>query len=136
MSRAFEGFPITLLNMAVVEGVPIDWRAKELEATLLAKADEVRSAGGICVVTKQVPHGKRWYRSAEGKWSACEEAERTVEVEIGPHAAGVIFFCRWAADSLVVGERVAPVLCSLFRHLDAELDLGLGAIEPAPDLRP
>jgi len=30
---------------------------------------------------------------------------------------------------------VAPVICSLLRHLDDELDLGLGSIEAAPDVR-
>jgi hypothetical protein len=121
--------------MAIVEGLAIDWRPKELESTLLAKADDVRAAGGMCVVTKALPHGKRWYRQAGGAWIACGEAERTVEVEIGPHAAGVILFCRWAPDSLVVGARVAPVICSLLRHLDSELGLDLGAIEAAPDVR-
>jgi hypothetical protein len=135
MSRAFGDLAISLLNMAIVEGLPIDWRPQELEATLLTKADEVRSAGGMCVVPKPLPHGKHWYRLADGGWIACGEAERSVEVEIGPHAAGVILFCRWAPGSLVVGERVGPVICSLLRHLDGELGLDLGSIEAAPDLR-
>lgn len=135
MSRAFDGLPVTLLNMAVVEDLSIDWRPQELEATLLAKADEVRAAGGMCVVTRPVPHGKRWYRHADGAWIPCAEGDRTVEVAIGPHAAGAILFSRWAPGSLVVGERVGPVICSLLRHLDVELDLGLGPIEAAPDVR-
>ena len=135
MSRAFDGLPVTLLNMAVVEDLSIDWRPHELEATLLAKADEVRAAGGMCVVTRPVPHGKRWYRHADGAWIPCAESDRTVEVAIGPHAAGAILFSRWAPGSLLVGERVGPVICSLLRHLDGELDLGLGPIEAAPDVR-
>jgi hypothetical protein len=135
MSRAFDGLSVNLVNMAVVEGLPIEWQPQELEATLLAKADAVRAAGGMCVVTRPVPHGKRWYRRADETWIPCDENERTVEVAIGPHAAGAILFSRWAPDSLVVGERVGPVMCSLLRHLDGELDLGLGPIEAAPDVR-
>jgi hypothetical protein len=135
MSRAFEGLHVNLLNMAVVEDLSIDWQPRELEASLLAKADEVRAAGGMCVVTVPVPHGKRWYRHVDGTWIPCAEDERSVEVAIGPHAAGAILFTRWAPGSLVVGERVAPIICSLLRHLDGELDLGLGPIEAAPDVR-
>ena len=135
MSRAFDKLPVGLLNMAVVEQLEIDWRPQELEATLLTKADEARAAGGMCVVTRPVPHGKRWYRYADAAWSACSEGDHAVEVEIGPHAAGAILFCRWAPTALVVGERVGPVICSLLRHLDGELDLGLGPIEAAPDVR-
>jgi hypothetical protein len=90
----------------------------------------------MCVVSAQLPHGKRWYRHADDAWIPCEESERTVEVEIGPHAAGAILFCRWAPGALVVGERVGPVICSLLRHLDAELGLDLGPLEAAPDVRP
>jgi hypothetical protein len=135
MSRAFDGLHVNLLNMAVVEGLPIDWQPSELEASLLAKADDVRVAGGMCVVTTPVPHEKRWYRHVEGAWVPCGEDERSVEIAIGPHAAGAILFTRWAPGSLVVGERVGPVICSLLRHLDGELGLGLGAIEAAPDVR-
>jgi hypothetical protein len=135
MSRAFDGLSVNLLNMAIVEDLAIDWRPKELESALLAKADEVRSAGGMALVTRPVAPGKRWYRSVDGAWVAATEDERTVEVEIGPHAAGAIVFCRWQPGALARGDRVAPLVCSLLRRLDRELDLGLGAIEAAPDVR-
>ncbi len=135
MGRAFEGLHVHLMNLAIVEGLPIDWRPRALEEALLAKADEVRAAGGMAVVTRSLEPGKRWYRSVGETWVPCAEDARTVEVEVGPHPAGAIIFSRWDPKALVVGERVAPLVCSLLQQLDRELDLGLGAIEPAPDVR-
>jgi hypothetical protein len=135
MSRAWDAVPISLVNLAIVEGVAVDWRPRDLEVELLSAADQVRAAGGMAVVKRPLAPGKRWYSRVDGRWVPGTEADRTVEVEVGPHAAGAILFLRWNPAALVVGEPVAPVACSLLLQLDRELSLGLGAIEAAPDVR-
>ena len=136
MGRGFPGLRLPLLNMAVVEGLEVDWRPRDLEADLLVASDASRVAGGMTVVQSSPEPGKSWFRWKDGAWIPSLEEERDVEVVIGPSNGGTVLILRLVPERLAVGNPVAPVIASLLCHLDAQLDLGIGPVEAAPDVRP
>ena len=56
------------------------------------------------------------------------------EITMGPGAEGGFVRCILDAARTPVGPSVAPRVCSVLAWADAEFDLGLGPLAPAPDL--
>lgn len=130
--------PLMMMNLVIVEGADIDWRPEELEALLLEAADEHRNGSTMAVVSRPPPSEEEqanlvWADGAFRRAGEDEEADATVSY--GPHAAGGFIYGRFVSERTPVGPSVAPRAAAILQWCDAEWDLAIGPLEPAPDVR-
>lgn len=128
---------LVLVNLAVVEGEPIDWRPRELEELVLSTADDIRSGGTMAVVTTKLENQDEVPLIFEdGAFRrAHPEEEPAAFASCGPHAAGGMATIRFVSDQTPVGESVAPRAAAALAWVDAEWSLGIGPLEVPRDVR-
>jgi hypothetical protein len=128
---------LVLLNLAVVEGEAVDWHPADLERCLLEAADRNRAGGGASftkvVQTENQSAALTW--TENGFHIAVEGEAVDANAMLGPSPMG-----GWARIELVsertpVGSSVAPRIASALAAVDAHWKLGIGALEPAVDVR-
>jgi hypothetical protein len=137
MGAALGGLPIHLLHAAVSAGLPLDFRPAELEALLLARADEGRGGGTWRAVPGRAPqvadravvHEDAGYRWAE----AHEQADGTVMA--GPSALGAYVRLTLNPSRTPHGPSVAPKAAAFYRFADAHLGTTVGPLGHAEVVR-
>lgn len=137
INLAVPELPLMLLNLALVEGVEVDWRPREVEALLLERADAQR-AGSTMAMTSTLQTGNVTLRLAldDTGWREVPEgAPADATLTFGPAATGGIVFAAFDPSRTPVGPPLAPRAVSLLAWADARLGLGLGPLEPAQDVR-
>lgn len=127
--------PLYLLHLAVVEQVDADWRAADLERAIVAGADADRQVRCHVVVDRSVgdhtiglvPHG--------AGLAGTTVPDAHITIHCGPATVGT--FVRVSVSPGVVppGTSVAPLVADALTWADEHLDLGLGPLQAAPDLR-
>jgi hypothetical protein len=130
------GLPLYLLHLALVEGVPLPVPAADLEAELLAAADQTRVGGALAELpTPQQTRTLRLVAEEEGWRAATTEEAPAVTVHIGPWPSGGMLRANFAPTGAPVGPPLAHSLVRLLRWLDAAEQLGIGALEAAQERR-
>lgn len=128
---------LDVLNGAMIEGEPLDWRPLELEQYLLERSDNHRG-GHSGVVVKAPPgeprkacltleNGVVTEVSAEDPW--------TLALNNGPGPAGGYLWCGAHAERTPRGPSLAPAIVAALRWADERWGTGVGEVEAAPDLR-
>jgi hypothetical protein len=137
LSRSLPELPMTLLNMAVVEGVPAEWRPAELEALLLRHADHNRTGGSMAFTERPIVEELRLRAvcDADGWREAAPDEPHDAALLLGPGGPGGILFATLQPDRTPVGPPAAPRVAALLAWADARLDLGIGPLEPAREVR-
>lgn len=126
--------PLYLLHLAVVEGAEVDWRPVELAAALVDAADRTRAARSVVTVRAPLPEaevGLAWHDDQLRPAVADQPVDATVRSGPGPVGGAVLV--QLVADRHPTGHAAAPAVAAALRWADAEWDLGLGPLEPAPD---
>jgi hypothetical protein len=75
-------------------------------------------------------------RLGESWREARSDEEADAVLTLGSAAAGAIVFASLAEHAIQEGVSAAPDVCSLLAFADQLWDLGIGPLQPAPDLNP
>ena len=136
VARAVPDVPLFPVHWIAAAGHPLGVTAGELEATLTAAADARRGGGGWVFVGRAFTETSTHHVVVDD--GVCRRADAAEpadgEVTVGPGAEGGFVRCILDPDRTPVGPSVATRVCSVLAWADAELDLGLGPLIPAPDL--
>lgn len=127
--------PLYLLHLAVVEDVAADWRGADLERRIVAAADAAREIRCHVVVDRPVGHQTVRLRRAGGGMRGTDAADADVTIHSGPGATGGFVRVSVSPGVVPTGASVAPLVARALAWADAHLDLGLGPLEAAPDVR-
>ena len=125
----------TFLQAALVVGVDTGLTAPDLEG-LVAEMDARRTGKVVCVA-EGVHRGdlNDTYPVAwDGASFSRAERETGNVFHVGSTPSG-LFAKVDPCTALVPGQRLAPVNAALVAYVDATYDAGIGAVEPAPDVR-
>ncbi len=135
MTRGIPGLSMYLLHLAIVAGEDCDWQPAALEAMILAHADAHRQARASAVISRQVAVQVREALVLEGGQYRLAAAGETPDahLSLGPSAAGGYLNINMVSPP--AGPSAAPLAVAALAYADAAHDLGIGALEPAPDLR-
>ncbi len=128
--------PLGLLNLALVEHKPFDFRPADLEELLVTEADSHRSGGGwTWVESRQERNQEHRLAFADGRYHLAREGAQDAVLSLGP--SGVGGFLRFTPEPghIPVGSSVAPWVVAAFAFADANLGTGLGQLEPAREVR-
>lgn len=136
INRAVD-LPLMLLNLALVEREPFEWQPRRLERALVTAADAERAGGTMAMVHRPVEDeteadlvwaGGDFRRAGEG-----ETADATAV--LGPAAFGGFLRVDLLPERTPVGPSAAPRAAAALRWADTAWELGIGELEPAPDVR-
>ncbi len=130
-------FPFKLLNLAIVEGIEADWQPERLERTLVRIADAHRHHRSMAVVTADVadePPIRLDLDTDGGIVDAADPDDATIRVITGDHPMGGVVLVGYDMDRMTPGPSAAPLSRAVLQHLDARLELGLGALTCAVDV--
>lgn len=128
---------LDVLNGAMIEGEPLDWRPLELEAFLLERADTRRS-GHSGVPLKTRPEALQEARLLVEGGVAREvgpEDPWNLSATAGPGPTGGYLRLVADPDRTPRGPSLAPTIIAGLRWADEAWGTGVGALEAAPDLR-
>lgn len=127
--------PLELVHLAVAEGVDADWCGPELARMVVAAADDSRAVR--CHVVTGMALGEReiGLRHADGRLVQAGALPADVTLVCGASPAGGFLRVVPAPDAVPPGTSVAALAARALTWADAHLGLGLGPLEPAPDVR-
>lgn len=128
---------MVLLNLAVAESEPCDWRPADLEALVLGVADAQRSGGTMAVVSVPLENSEDIgliYQDGVFRRAHPEEEPHAIGY-CGPHAAGGIVNVKFVPAHTPVGESVSVRAAAGLKWADEEWGLDLGPMEPPQDVR-
>jgi hypothetical protein len=121
VSSAVPSVPVGLLQFAAVEGVD-DVDADELERVVVDGGDRVRVRACQAIVAGRELTGAETIESGDAT------------LELGPSSIGA-FLRITTTDLPADGEPFAPTAARLLALADRTWSLGMGPLEPAPNLR-
>jgi len=136
LARAVPELPLHPLHWITAAGQPLPVSATELEATFTEAADARRGGGGWVFAHREVAETTRHPLVLEG--GTCRPTRHgeapDATLVAGPGSEGAFVRCEPVAERTAVGPSIAPLACTVLAWADAELDLGIGPLVPAPDL--
>ena len=132
------GFPTELLHFASVERLPIDWRGRDLEELVVSTADACRSAGFSCFGCRPPGTELQFALVRDPDWRLATEADAALPQSKGSYGRatfGGMLRVGFDPAQLAIGRSAAPMVAEVFAMLDRQLDLGVGTLAPARDVR-
>ncbi|NOY54989.1 MAG: hypothetical protein GXP34_03290 [Actinobacteria bacterium] len=129
--------PFRVIQAALIEGEPLEYRSRELERLIVDSADEHRGGGALATVdrrqaetdTRHLVADGAGYREARGG----EEADATLQ--FGPGGLGGLVFFRPDPERTPVGPSLAPLAAAALGLADEMWNLGIGSLAPARSVR-
>jgi hypothetical protein len=135
MTRALD-LDLMLLNLAIVEGEPYDWRPEQLERLLVETADDNRAGGTMAISTTRFEETSRTeLRFVDGEFRRASGAPVDATATVGPSPAGSFLSVDFDAERTPAGPSVASRAVAALRWADEEFGLELGRLVPAADVR-
>lgn len=132
------GLSMSLLNLPIIEGERIDWDAGALESLIVSHADAHRAGGGSLIVQRRVT-SQREQRLGFTKGGALgpveEDDPADFVVVLGPAAAGGFLRVIIDPERAPIGPSIAPRVLEAIAWADSAWQLGIGPLEPAPEVR-
>lgn len=125
-----------LLEKALIEDEPLEWRARALEAMLLERAD-ARRAGIASTLTAQRPgesEALKLVLSDDSIEVVEDDAPADIEVMWGPAPAGGYMMMKFSQDRTPSGPPLAPSVARVIQFLDQRWSLGIGELEASRDV--
>jgi hypothetical protein len=139
MAAAMPDLPLYLLHLATAEGLDLDYRPHALERLIVSETEAHPQSRAIFLAEGRTDSDNdkvEIRREDDGRWKVIEEGEqRQGQLMIGPAAAGTILLAQMDQEFVSLGPSAAPDIIAAFGLADALWDLGIGALEPPPDLR-
>jgi len=137
MARGLPELPIYLLHLAMAEGEDLEWRGDDLERLLLYSGDTFRQGSGSAMLSKPVEEQlERGLVCAPDGWRFAEGDEPTdATFALGPGPMGGYAKVLLDSERTPLGPSVAPRIGAALAFVDEALDLGIGPLEPARDVR-
>lgn len=126
--------PLTLLHYAAIEGLDLDWRLDEMERRVLANPARSGRMGISLQGTYESTSQLHLSGETEGFCETIEQ-DATWSVRIGPASWGGNLRIEANTERMEHGPAFAPRALGLLQHLDEQLDLGIGPLTAAPELR-
>jgi hypothetical protein len=124
----------TFLQAALVAGADTGLTVADVEG-LVPEMDEHRTGKVICVGQgRTVDHEESYPVAWDGVAFTRADTETGNVFSIGATPSG-LFAKVDPCTAVAPGRRLAPVNAALVAYVDATYDAGLGAVEPAPDVR-
>ena len=134
LSKGIDGLWLHFINMAMVEGLDVDWRPADLETMLMEGSRAFRSGGGMANATRILePCMLRLALEGEDWRVVGEEVKCDATVKVGPGPMGTEVLLDLDRERTPVGPSSAPRVASALRFLDRRLGLGLGPLTAAPE---
>lgn len=135
LCRGVPELPILMLHFAAIEGEALDWRPAEIEALVVGSSDRQRAAGCHLVAPLRVGDTRSTrFRLADGVAEACE-AGGDGGLVLGPAAGGGLLRVELDPERTPIGPSVAPRIAAAVALADQLWGTGVGALEPARDVR-
>ncbi|MEO1267344.1 MAG: hypothetical protein AAFX99_04540 [Myxococcota bacterium] len=133
--------PLMLLNTAVMADPPgIDWQPKALEALILAHADAHRAGSAVAMTSRTITETVKTYLVFDAHTATFDTAPDAdsahAVARLGPSPMGGYLAISFFPEHTPTGPHLAPRASAALAWADAAWDLGIGPLEPAPDLRP
>jgi len=116
------GVPFQLLNKALVEGEPFDYRAAELEELIVSTADATRS-GGCYTSEPGEPFEPQTHEALDGT------------LTLGASGVGKFVLFSPNPATVAIGSSFAPRAVEVFAFVDREFGTNFGSLQAAKDLR-
>jgi hypothetical protein len=126
--------PLYLLHLAVVDRPDVDWRPERLERLIVDAADGSRAVRSFSTVPRPLPDQVVALRWDDGRM--VDAGERSADVMLTTGASPVGGGIRIAPDVArhPEGRSIAGVIAATLAYADRRWDLGIGPLEPAPDV--
>ena len=137
LSRGISDLPLYFLHVATMAGETLDYRPSELQKLVRTQAARHPVVRGMHML-EGVRHGEErtqpLCRLGDGWREAQSEEQADAVLSMGPAAAGTVVFASVNEHAIRRGTSAAPEICRLLAFADELWDLGIGPLEPAPDL--
>ena len=126
-----------LLNLMVMEEAPFDWRPAALERLILGVADAHRGGGGWLWIRGVRTETQSYVLNRGAAGWRVEEGDGPADAIglVGPSATGSLVRVTPDPDRTPKGPSAQPLVAELLGAMDHALNLGIGALVPAQDLR-
>ena len=128
---------LDVLNGAMIEGEPLDWRSFELESYLIERAD-LNRGGHSGLALKVPPESQRetWLTVQGGvAHEVTVDDPWTLHASMGPGPSGGYLRLVAHPDRTPRGPSLAASIVTGLRWADEAWGAGVGEVEAAPDLR-
>ena len=136
MARSLD-LDLQLVLDAIVAGVPVDWRARELEPLLLDAFDRERTGGTWRPVPGVVEPVDELRLVLDGERLTVAEPDEPADVTctIGPSPLGSFVRAPFEPERMPAGRSAAPLAAQVWSHLGETFGIGPGSLRPALDVR-
>jgi hypothetical protein len=119
----------------LIAGVAADWRPRDLEAHWRARSRDHRPGRAYTVVETVFSENESLpVRFDKGTWAPAV-GDGTGTLSRGPAAAGGLVMIEFEPGVVAPGASAAPVVAAGFALADRLWNTGIGALEPAVDVR-
>jgi hypothetical protein len=128
---------IKYIDVALMEGLEVDWNPENLERLVIEHADANRSGRSNVVVPGKPGEPLEWaLKEADGCLEFCdpESSFALVTGSRGEATAGTFIRIVYNPELIATGQSVAPIAARVLNHLSDQWDLGLPELTPAADL--
>ncbi len=129
--------PLGMIQRAVTEGVDLDFRARELEALVVASADDHRGGAAMAPVARVQSTTETRYLAVDGDgYRVVGDGDAyDATLEFGPGAMGGFVRFRPDPEKTPVGPSFAPRAVEALAVADQLWDLGLGRMTASSSVR-
>ncbi|MCB9679072.1 MAG: hypothetical protein H6737_28480 [Alphaproteobacteria bacterium] len=126
---------LPILNRCIVEGFDLDWRPEALQAEVLRTTETSRSGHGMLQVGRPLPEEEVHVRFTSEGCEPCEADVAEGRMVTGPGPVGSLVFMTPDPAKTPIGPSLAPRIAAMAACADRLWSLGVGVLEPAPELR-
>ncbi|HDK45213.1 MAG TPA: hypothetical protein ENG94_02915 [Actinobacteria bacterium] len=129
--------PFGMIQRALIEGEPLEYRPRELERLIVDSADEHRSGGALATVDRHQAETdtRHLVAAGDGYREAREGEEPEATLEFGPGALGGFVHFRPDPERTPVGPSLAPRAAAALAIADEIWNLDIGRLSPARSVR-
>ncbi len=137
MSRGVPELPLYLLHLAMSAGADLNWRGDDLERLLVLSGDLHRQGSGSATLSRAIDEDlERGLVCGPDGWRfAVDDEPRDATFVLGPGPVGGYAKVLLDPDRTPRGPSVAPRIGAALAFVDRAMELGIGPLEPARDVR-
>ncbi len=136
-ARKFSEIPLSLINLAVIEGEDVGWHPQDLEShiRILIRQRPYVTGNQLLAVRPEQQISKTVRVEGATVRSTRKDEAPDATILVGPGTSGGFMLVMVNPDRLEPGDSAAPIVRDLLSFADREWDLGIGPLEPATDYR-
>ncbi|NIA25160.1 MAG: hypothetical protein GWP04_06275 [Gammaproteobacteria bacterium] len=137
MLAGIRDLPLGMIQRALIEGEPLDYRPRELERLIVDSADRHRGGGALATVDRLQAETDTRHLVADGDGyrEAREGEEADATLQFGPGGLGGFVLFRPRPERTPVGPSLAPRAVGALRLADEIWNLGIGPLAAARSVR-